>query len=43
MKQPNQSDEWLMGQVALGKRLYLEPLLRRYASPLLTYVGLTVS
>ena len=31
-------DEWLMVQVALGKREYLEPLIRRYASPLLTFI-----
>jgi RNA polymerase sigma-70 factor (ECF subfamily) len=34
----NASDEWLMGQVADGKRECLEPLVRRYASPLLTYI-----
>ena len=33
-----QSDEWLMGQVARGNREYLAPLVRRYASPLLTYI-----
>jgi RNA polymerase sigma-70 factor (ECF subfamily) len=32
------SDEWLMGQVARGQRECLEPLVRRYASPLLTYI-----
>src|SRR5947209_12323317 len=31
-------DEWLMAQVALGKRDCLEPLIRRYASPLLTFI-----
>jgi RNA polymerase sigma-70 factor (ECF subfamily) len=31
-------DEWLMAQVALGKRDFLEPLIRRYASPLLTFI-----
>src|SRR6266849_5878724 len=31
-------DEWLMAQVALGKRDHLEPLVRRYASPLLTFI-----
>jgi RNA polymerase sigma-70 factor (ECF subfamily) len=31
-------DEWLMGQVALGRRQYLEPLVRRYAGPLLTFI-----
>jgi RNA polymerase sigma-70 factor (ECF subfamily) len=34
----SEQDEWLMGQVALGKRDCLEPLVRRYASPLLTYI-----
>lgn len=38
MKDNRQGDEWLMGQVALGKRQFLEPLVRRYASPLLTYI-----
>ena len=38
MSQPNQSDEWLMGQVASGKQDNLAALVRRYASPLLTYV-----
>ena len=31
-------DEWLMAQVALGKRDHLEPLVRRYASALLTFI-----
>lgn len=31
-------DEWLMAQVAGGQRELLEPLLRRYASPLLTFI-----
>ncbi len=38
MKAVNQSDEWLMGQVAAGKRDCLEVLVRRYATPLLTYL-----
>ena len=38
MSQPNQSDEWLMGQVATGRRECLTPLVRRYASSLLTYI-----
>jgi len=38
MTQANPSDEWLMGQVARGKREHLGPLVRRYASPLLTYI-----
>ena len=33
-----QSDEWLMGQVARGNHQHLAPLVRRYASPLLTYI-----
>ena len=33
-----QADEWLMQQVALGKREHLGHLLRRYASPLLTFI-----
>jgi DNA-directed RNA polymerase specialized sigma24 family protein len=31
-------DEYLMAQVRLGKREYLEPLVRRYASSLLTFI-----
>jgi RNA polymerase sigma-70 factor (ECF subfamily) len=31
-------DEWLMGQAALGKRDCLEPLVRRYSNPLLTFI-----
>ena len=38
MNQSNASDEWLMGQVAGGQRDHLETLVRRYASPLLTYL-----
>ena len=38
MNQANSSDEWLMSQVAGGRRESLEPLVRRYASPLLTYI-----
>ena len=38
MKAVNQSDEWLMGQVAAGQRECLEVLVRRYATPLLTYL-----
>jgi RNA polymerase sigma-70 factor (ECF subfamily) len=38
MEQQPASDEWLMGQVARGQRECLEPLVRRYASPLLTYI-----
>ena len=38
MKANNQSDEWLMGQVARGRRDCLEVLVRRHATPLLTYL-----
>jgi RNA polymerase sigma-70 factor (ECF subfamily) len=38
MKANNQSDEWLMGQVARGRRDCLEMLVRRHATPLLTYL-----
>jgi RNA polymerase sigma factor (sigma-70 family) len=31
-------DEWLMAQVARGQRDSLEPLLRRHAGPLLTFI-----
>jgi RNA polymerase sigma-70 factor (ECF subfamily) len=31
-------DEWLMAQVALGKRDHLEPLIRRHANALLTFI-----
>ena len=34
----NTSDEWLMGEVSRGGRDHLETLVRRYASPLLTYL-----
>jgi RNA polymerase sigma-70 factor (ECF subfamily) len=34
----HERDEWHMAQVALGKRDHLEPLIRRYASPLLTFI-----
>ena len=36
--QGQQTDEWLMGQVAAGNQELLEPLVRRYGSPLLTYL-----
>jgi RNA polymerase sigma-70 factor (ECF subfamily) len=32
-------DEWLMCQVSWGRREHLEPLVRRYASPLLTFIA----
>ena len=38
MDDRNERDEWLMAQVALGKRDFLEPLIRRYANPLLTFI-----
>lgn len=38
MKHGRDSDEWLMGQVALGKRELLAHLVRRYSSPLLTFI-----
>jgi len=38
MDQKSASDEWLMGQVRSGRRDCLETLVRRYASPLLTYI-----
>lgn len=38
MNQVNTSDEWLMRQVVRGQREHLETLVRRYASPLLTYI-----
>ena len=38
MTPKHERDEWLMAQVALGKRDYLEPLIRRFASPLLTFI-----
>ncbi len=38
MELRHERDEWLMVQVAGGKREALEPLVRRYASPLLTFI-----
>src|SRR5947208_814512 len=38
MPQKHDQDEWLMAQVAQCRRELLEPLLRRYASPLLTFI-----
>jgi len=38
MHQAQERDEWLMAQVAGGKREHLEPLIRRYANPLLTFI-----
>ena len=38
MNTRNESDEWLMGQVRRGSRESLEKLVRRYASPLLTFI-----
>jgi RNA polymerase sigma-70 factor (ECF subfamily) len=34
----NERDEWLMAQVALGQREALEPLVRRYAGPLVGFI-----
>jgi RNA polymerase sigma-70 factor (ECF subfamily) len=36
---PSEPDEWLMAQVADGKRSCLEVLVRRYATPLLSFIG----
>lgn len=33
MNKSLESDEWLMGQVAQGRRECVPPLVRRYASP----------
>jgi RNA polymerase sigma-70 factor (ECF subfamily) len=38
MDQPANSDEWLMAEVAEGKRAALEPLIRRHATPLLSFI-----
>src|SRR5262249_43255026 len=38
MDDRNERDEWLMAQVALGKRDSLEPLVRRYGTRLLTFI-----
>ena len=38
MEVAKQQDEWLMAQVALDQREHLEPLVRRYAHCLLTFV-----
>lgn len=38
MNNRTESDEWLMGQVRRGQRDALEKLVRRYASPLLTFL-----
>jgi len=34
----HERDEWLMAQVAKGDRDHLEPLIRRHANPLLTFI-----
>jgi RNA polymerase sigma-70 factor (ECF subfamily) len=39
MQHKQERDEWLMAQVALDKRDHLEPLVRRYANPLLTFIA----
>ncbi len=38
MRLSHTPDEYLMGQVARGKREHLDILVRRYASPLLTFI-----
>jgi RNA polymerase sigma-70 factor (ECF subfamily) len=38
MSKHHDQDEWLMAQVAQGKRELMEPLVRRYACPLLTFL-----
>ena len=38
METDDRPDEWLMGQVAQGKRECLNPLLHRYAAGLLTFI-----
>src|SRR5438309_1709854 len=38
MNQRQDRDEWLMAQVAADKRDHLEPLVRRYANALLTFI-----
>ena len=38
MNPRDERDEWLMAQVALGQRDSLEPLVRRYAGPLVGFI-----
>lgn len=38
MQARDERDEWLMAQVALGQRESLEPLVRRYAGPLVGFI-----
>jgi RNA polymerase sigma-70 factor, ECF subfamily len=38
MEQRSEPDEWLMAQVAKGRRECVEPLLRRHAGPLLAFL-----
>jgi RNA polymerase sigma-70 factor (ECF subfamily) len=38
MQPRDERDEWLMAQVALGQRESLEPLVRRYAGPLVGFI-----
>ncbi|HEY3242084.1 MAG TPA: RNA polymerase sigma factor [Phycisphaerae bacterium] len=38
MTATRERDEWLMAQVARGQRSQLEPLVRRYSGPLLTFI-----
>ena len=36
--QPDRRDEWLMGQMAAGRRDLMGPLVRRHGSPLLSFI-----
>src|SRR5262245_4001332 len=36
--QKSETDEWLMAQVARGRRECVEPLLRRHAGPMLSFL-----
>lgn len=38
MTQTARGNEWLMARVAKGDREFLDPLIRRYANPLLTFI-----
>jgi RNA polymerase sigma-70 factor (ECF subfamily) len=38
MSMPHDRDEWLMAQVVAGRQEHLATLVRRYASPLLTFI-----
>ena len=43
MQTGHEPDEWLMAQVSRGERECLNVLVRRYASPLLTFIRRMVS